>query len=1032
MPSPSSLPPPLPPGRSAASTESPGSPSLRAVRTRLAQAAAPRSRGHARGKGSNSMGSGGYASSTLSGQAPSTAPSAPSGTQVSVSSIFRKVELIGRGAYGAVYKGKHIPTGTPVALKVVNLDTPEDDAQDIQQEVSLLSQLKDATAHNVIKYWGCWMRGPEVWIVMDLAEGGSIRTLVGFFFPLFPQFATSRDSSITHPSPSFADPLLSVPPFVPSPYQQMKPGPIPERLSAIVVRESLVALAWLHRQGVIHRDIKAANLLLTNSGKIMLCDFGVAANLAWSGSNYRPAGAGDAHDHKDHKHARGNYATALGALTRAADKAGHKDVQFHNQKEPTRDTSAQDAGWKRTTMIGTPYWMAPEVIVRGALYDQSADVWSLGITIWEMLLGNPPLAAIDQARVIQLIPKNTPPRLGVDSGFSAECRELVQACLNEVPRERPTAEELTKFKWIKSTGKLPTTVLTELLTRYNNWVKQGGLRVSLIGGLATNGAEMERKSSKASTTPHSRDSFVYDGVESDFGWEFSSAASSTGSGSDSDNDLRTDRGQFNMDDPLDLGHPPRTQQSHSTPGQTSNMLAMPPPPPRANSLMDLFADENDPATAEMPLMPPPPISALAGGSSITLPELDMNDATGMNGMGGTLRPPPTIAPSIEPRSAPTTPVLGGASTPSITTPESAATLTPAPRPPPPITRAQTAPMVADTKPHVAGFSGTGSTPFRFGGGGGAVATQLPPNHSKPAAQALEAPISVRPGSRAQTLSPECMIIPASKDEVRSTSSPHPSEAGSQSTPSAGGIQDRPLTAVTPPTPAAHRLMAMTNPYNVGGSGVLHRRRQSSLSSRGHSASASVDDAGTSKFTRPARSASRPPPPGSHMNHLPASQGPGTPATTATSALESSGGESGSGTSTTPTTTHQRRSRTESAPDPPASLGRVGDARPPPPLPVARGSVHTRGTHGGSDPTSGAGSALLPHAARARSRSREVRTDVNPTGWVAGPPVVPPPVPALDLAALKTKEEVSTALGARVEELARWLELLTGSVGRLLE
>lgn len=95
-----------------------------------------------------------------------------------MSSIFKKVELIGRGAYGAVYKGRHLPTDTPVALKVVNLDTPEDDAQDIQQEVALLSQLKDATAHNVIKYWGCWMRGPEVWIVMDLAEGGSIRTLV--------------------------------------------------------------------------------------------------------------------------------------------------------------------------------------------------------------------------------------------------------------------------------------------------------------------------------------------------------------------------------------------------------------------------------------------------------------------------------------------------------------------------------------------------------------------------------------------------------------------------------------------------------------------------------------------------------------------------------------------------------------------------------------------------------------------------------------------------------------------------------------
>lgn len=811
----------------------------------------------------------------------------------------------------------------------------------------------------------------------------------------------------------------------------MKPGPIPERLSALVVRESLIALAWLHRQGVIHRDIKAANLLLTNSGKIMLCDFGVAANLAWSGSNYRPAGAGDAHDHKDYKHPRGNYATALGALTRAADKAGHKEVQFHNQKEPVRDTSAQDAGWKRTTMIGTPYWMAPEVIVRGALYDQSADVWSLGITIWEMLLGNPPLASVDQARVIQMIPKNTPPRLGVDSGFSKECRELVQACLNEVPRERPTAEELSKYRWIKNTAKVPTTNLTELLTRYNSWVKQGGLRFSLIGG--TNGADVERKPSKASTTSHSRDSFVYDGVESDFGWEFSSAASSTGSTSDSDVETRPERA-VDVEDPLDFDDPSRTPRTYATLGQggSNTMLGLPPPPPRANSLMHLFADENDPNTAEMPLMPPPPLGSLPGSSSITLPEWAASGTSPSSSLGSTLRPPPPIGAGAEAWSAPATPILSGVSTPPMPSSESTATLTPAPRPAP-IIRAQTAPMGTDSKPLAAGFSGTGSTPFRFGGGGGAAAVPLPYATPKPPPQSLGTPASVVLPSRSQTLSPESMAVATSLDEGGAASSPRTPEAGLQ-TPGAGpGSRERNVPVVPGPTPASQKLMAMANATNTAGAAAVHRRGQSSFSARehtrNHSASPSMSGGGSfppvsdeGKFTRPARSASRPAP-GSSLPPLPSSgSAPGTPTTPIPRTSHSDGGKSASDSV-------QRRSRTESAPEPPASqVGPELNGRPPPPLPTGRGSVHSRGTHGGSDPTSGAGPVLAARPSRTRSREGRAETRAPaPAG-----PVVPPPVAALDLAALNSKEEVSLALGARVEELARWLELLGGTVGGLLE
>jgi serine/threonine protein kinase len=102
---------------------------------------------------------------------------------VQVTHIYQKLEIVGKGSYGSVYKGRELATGNIVALKIINLDTEDDDVADIQREVNLLSQLRGGEKHNITMYYGCYLEGPRVWIVMDYASGGSVRTLVRLNVP---------------------------------------------------------------------------------------------------------------------------------------------------------------------------------------------------------------------------------------------------------------------------------------------------------------------------------------------------------------------------------------------------------------------------------------------------------------------------------------------------------------------------------------------------------------------------------------------------------------------------------------------------------------------------------------------------------------------------------------------------------------------------------------------------------------------------------------------------------------------------------
>ncbi|KAK4685170.1 serine/threonine-protein kinase 24/25/MST4, partial [Tremellales sp. Uapishka_1] len=281
---------------------------------------------------------------------------------------YTLLEKLGTGSFGTVWKASHNETKQIVAIKMIDLESSDDDISEIQAEIAHLS---GCDSEHVTRYYGSFVRGWRLWIVMEYLAGGSCLDL-------------------------------------------LKPGIFTEMQIAIVCRELLLGLTYLHDEGKIHRDIKAANVLLSAGGAVKLADFGVAAQLS---------------SHKSQRH----------------------------------------------TFVGTPFWMAPEVI-RQAGYDARADIWSLGITAIEMAKGEPPLAEYHPMRVLFLIPKAKAPRLEESEGWSKDFRDFIEACLQKDPKDRATARELLNHKFIRSARR--TSHLVELVERYYAFRAKNGNKAS--------------------------------------------------------------------------------------------------------------------------------------------------------------------------------------------------------------------------------------------------------------------------------------------------------------------------------------------------------------------------------------------------------------------------------------------------------------------------------------------------------------------------------------------------------------------------
>uniref|UniRef100_A0A8C7IVU5 non-specific serine/threonine protein kinase n=1 Tax=Oncorhynchus kisutch TaxID=8019 RepID=A0A8C7IVU5_ONCKI len=277
--------------------------------------------------------------------------------------LFADLREIGHGSFGAVYFARDVRNNEVVAIKKMSYTGKQSNEkwQDIIKEVKFLQKLRHP---NTIEYRGCYLREHTAWLVMEYCLGS-------------------------------ASDLLEV-----------HKKPLQEVEIAAITHGALLGLAYLHSHNMIHRDVKAGNILLTEPGQVKLGDFGSASIVA-------PA----------------------------------------------------------NSFVGTPYWMAPEVILAmdEGQYDGKVDVWSLGITCIELAERKPPLFNMNAMSALYHIAQNESPILA-SNHWSDYFRNFVDSCLQKIPQDRPISDVLLNHRFL--CRERPLTAVMDLIARTKDAVRE--------------------------------------------------------------------------------------------------------------------------------------------------------------------------------------------------------------------------------------------------------------------------------------------------------------------------------------------------------------------------------------------------------------------------------------------------------------------------------------------------------------------------------------------------------------------------------
>ena len=306
-----------------------------------------------------------------------------------------------------MYRALNRETGDFRAIKEIpTRNMPVGHLEAVQSEIDLLHNLQHDM---IVRYFETIRTESHLYLVLEYVENGSLSTLVKNF------------------------------------------GSFPEHLVCVYVRQVLTGLEWLHEQGVCHRDIKGANLLITKDGQVklvrrraparlivhsILVDLSRSSALFTALSTPPPLRASARHGaaavlpHLRWTRAGGPLSCATPLACRQADFGVAK-------KADSRQTS--------NSVVGTPYWMAPEIIQMSS-FTTASDIWSLGCTILELLTGEPPYYDLKPITALYRIVQDEHPPLPAD--LSPSLHSFLSRCFTRDPERRPTASELRRHEWL--------------------------------------------------------------------------------------------------------------------------------------------------------------------------------------------------------------------------------------------------------------------------------------------------------------------------------------------------------------------------------------------------------------------------------------------------------------------------------------------------------------------------------------------------------------------------------------------------------